>query len=252
MLAAVTGKPELQQSRLAGNLEDIPDLNYENWLATTMSDSPEIKLAIQGVDRSEASLVQAKRAPIPDIQLYANLSQNNEPLETTRRPIGLNGGLQIGVQLPIFNRNQGTVAAAKAEIESAKQDLARLRLQIARDLADQFREYESARSAVRQYKDEMLPRAEQAYRLYQTNYRNMAAAYPQALISQRTLFQLEVEYVQALQSAWRSALGIRGFGLMDGLASPSGAANSTGAQTVMSGGSPGNSPSSSGAQTTVQ
>ena len=63
----------------------------------------------------------------------------------------------------------------------------------------------------------MLPRAEQAYRLYQANYQNMAAAYPQALISQRTLFQLEVDYVQALENAWQSALGIRGFGLMDGL-----------------------------------
>ena len=66
----------------------------------------------------------------------------------------------------------------------------------------------------------MLPRAEQAYKLYQANYQKMAAAYPQALISQRTLFQLEVDYVQALESAWQSALGIRGFGLMDGLSQP--------------------------------
>ncbi len=50
----------------------------------------------------------------------------------------------------------------------------------------------------------------------------MAAAYPQALISQRTLFQLEVDYVQALESAWQSSIGIRGFGLMDGLSMPMG------------------------------
>ena len=56
----------------------------------------------------------------------------------------------------------------------------------------------------------------------------MAAAYPQALISQRTLFQLEVDYVQALESAWQNALGIRGFGLMDGLSAPNGAAGGIG------------------------
>ena len=102
----------------------------------------------------------------------------------------------------------------------ARQDLARLKLQIARDVASLFRDYESARSTVLQYKTEMLPRAEQAYKLYQANYQKMAAAYPQTLISQRTLFQLEVDYVQALESAWQSALGIRGFGLMDGLSQP--------------------------------
>jgi cobalt-zinc-cadmium efflux system outer membrane protein len=66
----------------------------------------------------------------------------------------------------------------------------------------------------------MLPRAEQAYRLYQTSYQRMAGAYPQVLISQRTLFQLEAEYVQALENAWQSSLVIRGFGLMDGLSEP--------------------------------
>jgi cobalt-zinc-cadmium efflux system outer membrane protein len=220
-LTAVVGKPDLPQARLEGDLEAIPDLNYEEWLATTLRDSPEMKLAQQSVERAEASLAQAKKAPIPDLQLYGNLSQNNFPLlETSPRITGLNGGVQIGVQLPIFSRNQGNIAAAKAEIESARQDLARLRLQIGRNVANLFREYESARSTVLQYKTEMLPRAEQAYKLYQANYQKMAAAYPQALISQRTLFQLEVDYVQALESAWQSVLGIRGFGLMDGLSQP--------------------------------
>jgi cobalt-zinc-cadmium efflux system outer membrane protein len=182
-----------------------------------------VKLAQQAADRAEASLVQVKKAPIPDLQFYGNLSQNNQPLlETSRRITGIQGGVQLGVQLPIFNRNQGNVAAAKAEIESAQQDLMRTRLQIARDMATLFRDYESARTTAQQYKTEMLPRAEEAYRLYQANYQNMAAAYPQALISQRTWFQLQVDYVQALESAWQASLGISGFGLVDGLSLPGG------------------------------
>ncbi len=221
-LAAVVGKPDLRQAPLEGDLEALPDLNYDDWLATTLRDSPEVKLAQQAVDRSEASWSQAKKGVIPDLQLYGNLSQNNELLETTHKPIGLNGGVQIGVQIPIFNRNQGNVAAAKYEIESAKQELVRMKLQLTREVASLFRDYDSARTTARQYKTEMLPRAEQAYKLYQANYQNMAAAYPQALISQRTLFQLEVDYVQALEGAWQGALGIRGFGLMNGLLAPMG------------------------------
>ncbi len=219
MLAAVAGNPSLPQSRVEGDLENFPDLDYDEWLATTLRDSPEVKMAQQRIEQYEASLIQAKKVPIPDLQLSANLTQNNEPLETTHRPIGLNGGVQIGVQIPLFNRNQGNVSAAKYEVEGAKQELARVKLQLARDTASAFRDYDSARVTARQYKTAMLPRAEQAYRLYQANYRNMAAAYPQALISQRTLFQLEGDYVEALRAAWQSALSIRGFSLMDGLSS---------------------------------
>ena len=251
-LAAVVGKPDLPQTLLAGDLEAIPDLNYEEWIAATLKDSPAVKLAQQAIDRAEASLSQAKKVPIPDLQLYGNLSQNYEPLETTRRPIGLNGGVQIGVQLPIFNRNQGNIAAAKGEIESARQEFVRVKLQIVRDVANLFRDYDSARETVHQYKNEMLPRAEQAYRLYQNNYQNMAAAYPQALISQRTLFQLEVDYVQALESAWQSALGIRGFGLMDGLSAPTAGPTSSGAQPMMNGNQSGKAGAALGSQPSGQ
>ena len=222
MLSAVSGKPGLTVTRLEGDLDALPDFNYEEWLATTLRESPEVKLAQQAAERAEASLSQARRAVIPDLQVTGILVQNYTPLFETNpsRATGVQGGAQIGIQLPIFNRNQGNVAAARGEIESAKQELARLKLQIERDLAGLFREYESARITVQQYKTEMLPRAEQAYKLYQTNYQNMAAAYPQVLIAQRTLFQLEADYIQALENAWQSSLVIRGFGLMDGLSAP--------------------------------
>ena len=221
-LAAVVGKPGLPLARLEGDLDALPDLNYEEWVATTLRDSPEVKLAQQAVDRAEASLVQARKAVIPDLQVTGILVQTFTPLMETNpsRSTGVQGGAQIGVQLPIFNRNQGNIAAAKAEIESAKQDLARVKLQLQRDLANMFRDYDSARVTVQQYKVEMLPRAQQAYKLYQTSYQNMAAAYPQVLISQRTMFQLEADYIQALENAWQSSLVIRGFGLMDGLSQP--------------------------------
>jgi cobalt-zinc-cadmium efflux system outer membrane protein len=222
MLAAVAGKPALPLARLEGDLDAIPDLTYEEWIATTLRDSPEVKLAQQAINRGEASLTQARKAVIPDLQVTGILVNDYTPLMETSpsRATGVMGGAQIGVQLPIFNRNQGNIAAAKAEIESAKQELERVKLQLQRDLASMFRDYDAARVTVQQYKTEMLPRAEEAYRLYQANYQKMAAAYPQVLISQRTLFQLEADYIQALESAWESSLLIRGFGVTDGLAQP--------------------------------
>jgi cobalt-zinc-cadmium efflux system outer membrane protein len=221
-LAAVVGRPDLPQVPLEGDLEALPQLTYEECLGNMLRDSPEVKIAAQAIERASAVLAQAKKAPIPDLQLSANLSQNHEPLvESSPRITGVNGGVQLGVQLPIFNRNQGNITAAREDVESASQDLIRVKLKIARDFAGIFQEYESAWDAALQYKTEVLPRAEQAYRLYKANYQNMAAAYPQTLLSQRTLFQLEVDYVQTLGAAWRSVVEIQGFGLMDGLSNPS-------------------------------
>src|SRR5262249_20098842 len=83
VLVAVIGKPELPLTRLEGDLDALPELNYDKWVATTLRESPEIKLAQQAVERSEASLVQARKAPIPDLQITGILVQNYEPLETT-------------------------------------------------------------------------------------------------------------------------------------------------------------------------
>jgi outer membrane protein, heavy metal efflux system len=220
ILGAVVGKPGLPITTLEGDLEAIPDLSYEESLATALRESPEMKLAQQEVERAEASLVEARKAPIPDLQLTGILMQSYEALPTTGKPSGLMGGAQIGVQLPVFNRNQGAIVAAKGEVENAKQELVRVRLELERNLATIFRDYDQARAIVQQYKAEMLPRARQAYQLYQTNYRRMAGTYPQVLFSQRTLFQLEADYVQALENGWHSALLIRSFGLSGGLAKP--------------------------------
>jgi cobalt-zinc-cadmium efflux system outer membrane protein len=238
-LAAVIGQPDLAMAHLDGDLEAIPNLNQGEWVATTLRESLEVKWEQQAVQQAEASLVQAKKAPIPDLQVTGVLVQNREPLDTSRMQTGLEGGAQIGVQLPLFNRNQGNIAAARGEVESTRQNLAREKLQLQRAVAGMFGEYDSARTTVQQYKTEMLPRAEQAYRMYQENYQKMAAAYPQVLIAQRTFFQLQTEYIQALADAWTSSLAIRGFGLMDGLSEPltsrppmSGAMGSVPSQTI--------------------
>jgi cobalt-zinc-cadmium efflux system outer membrane protein len=130
------------------------------------------------------------------------------------------GGAQVGVQLPIFNRNQGNVEKARADLERSQAEIQRIQLDLRRQASALFRDYATARMTADRYHDSMLPRAQKAYELYRANYQNMAAAYPQVLIAQRTLFQLQVDYVHALETVWMSSLQIQGYGLSEGLAAP--------------------------------
>lgn len=219
-LAAVVGKPELPLSELAGNLEDVPNIDPDEWLQKLLSDSPAVKIAQLGVTRAEAQLSRARREPIPDLQLRGGIEQNRELQEPSNRPVGLQGFAEVGVRIPLFNRNQGSVQAAKAEIERAQLETKRVQLLLRERLAGTIQSYLTAKATAERYRNRMIPRAENAYRLYLEKYDNMQGAYPQVLIAQRTLFQLKTDYVSALESVWISSIALKGFMLTDGLEAP--------------------------------
>ena len=208
-LAIAAGNPDLPETNLSDDLDNAPTLIYEELLAQALRASPEILLAQTALNRAEANQNYARRVPVPDLTFSATLANNFEPLEPASRPTGLQGGAQIGLQIPLFNRNQGNIAAAGAEIETARAALGRQKLEVQRQLAALFQEYEMARETALQYRTEILPRATQAYRQYQSNYQEMAGSYTPVLMAQRSLFQLELERLHALEMAWCSALGLK-------------------------------------------
>jgi len=220
-LAAIVGKPVMPLTHLAGNLEDLPEDNPDQWLQAILQDSPAVKIADLGVLRAEASLARAKREPIPDLQLRGGLQQNRELDATTNRPIGLQGFAEVGVQIPIFNRNQGRVQASRADIERAQREVERVQLLLRERAAVLVQNCLTSRAMVEKYRSRMIPRAQKAYDLYMKSYGGMAAAYPQVLISQRTLFQLQTDYISALETLWGNSIALMGFLLTDGLEAPS-------------------------------
>jgi cobalt-zinc-cadmium efflux system outer membrane protein len=87
--------------------------------------------------------------------------------------------------------------------------------------------YDSAKFEAERYKTQLIPRAARAYELYLNKYQNMAQAYPQVLVSQRTLFQLQISYLVALHDVWRSAIALQNYTLSGGLHSPMSSGSST-------------------------
>lgn len=219
-LAAVVGKHDLPITKLSGSLEDIPQVNTDELLARILAESPAVKIANLGVSKAEAALVRAKREPIPDLQLRGGLEQNRELSQLSGRRIGLQGFADVGVQIPIFNRNQGNVESDKADLERARRELERVRLLLRERAASVVQNYVTSQNAVQRYKNQMIPRARQAYEMYMKKYHDMAAAYPQVLIAQRTLMQLEVAYITSLETLATSSITLQFYLLTDGLEAP--------------------------------
>lgn len=220
-LASVVGDPRLSMGTVLGDLEqDLPVLDEQLVVEGLVSESPAVRIAQASVDRARAVLARERRETIPDIHLRAGLQQNNQRLEGVGRAVGLQGFVEVGVQLYIFNRNQGNIEAAKANVERAQAEARRVQLVLRERGSTFFQMYRNSRIMVDQYRNELFPRARQAYEIMVTRYGRMLASYPQVIMTQRTLFQLQTDYISALEDLWMNSIALRGYLLTDGLEAP--------------------------------
>jgi cobalt-zinc-cadmium efflux system outer membrane protein len=221
MLASMAGKTDLPVAPLQGDLEKVPDLNTDQVIEHIVSDSPTVKRAMQETAVAQARLKDAKREIVPDLQLRAGEQYNGEQVSTDPvKSAGAQSFATAGINIPLWNRNRGNIEAAKAESERVDQAVTQERLRLRNLALPLAQSYLSAKFEAERYRDQLIPRATRAYALYLEKYRSMAQAYPQVLVSQRTLFQLQISYVNALHHTWQSALALENFTLSGGLDSP--------------------------------
>lgn len=213
-LTAVVGRPDLPQAHLAGQLEvEGAPPDWDRALCDLLAASPELQFAQAEVIRDEITLRRERVEPIPNVQLRAATGYNYETRNTV-------ADVQVGFRLPLFDRNQGTIRQAQAELARANAEVARVELSLRKRFADASTRYKTAQTTADEYQKEILPRAKEAYELLYQSFRARRAAWPQVLVAERTWFQLSVEYLEALHDLRRADVEIRGLLLVDGLTQP--------------------------------
>lgn len=213
-LTAVVGVPTLPLQPLAGALDpDGPPLGKEEHLARLLEESPELAMARIEVKRDQVQLQRERREPIPNVTVRGGTGYNFETRNNTAE-VGLS------IKLPVFDRNQGTVRQAQADLARAAAEVDRVELDLRRRFADAFGRYETARTEVETWRAETLPTAEKAYELYLKSYKERRSAWPQVLVAQRTVYQLSEDYTRSLVELRRAEVEVRGLLLTGGLTAP--------------------------------
>jgi len=220
-LAAVIGQPALPMQTVSGDLEHgWPELSEEEAVEAIAKQSPAVQIADTAAGRAQAMLVRAQRQPIPDIQVRAGLEYNNESLGTVPWAKGWEGLGEASVEIPIFNRNQGNIAAARADSDRAIHEKSRVELTLRERAATVVDEYANAKLMAVEYRDGILPNARKSYALLTEKYGQMLASHPRVLESQRKLYDLQLEYISALEGVWTYGIALQGYLLTDGLEAP--------------------------------
>jgi outer membrane protein, heavy metal efflux system len=214
-LVSVVGAPGLQPTPLDPNRLDAEcsPLDFDGTLNDLLQRSPEIQAALSEIRRDQIMVARERVEPIPNVLVQAVTGYNYEFGVQT-------AGVQIGIPLPIFNRNQGTIREAMSDLARDHGEHERIVLSLRQRLADAYTRYLDAKQSVDDYRAETLPLAQRAYQVQMANFRQRRAAWPQVLVTQRTYFDLNKDYVHSLLELRRAEVEIGGMLLVDGLNAP--------------------------------
>lgn len=209
-LQAAVADPPLAPGRLAGDLSaDLPPLDEAEWKARIRRESPAVRRAAGTVAEAESALERERSIRRPDLELEGALRKDRPP-SGSGIDAGWEASADLGIRLPLWNRNQGAIAAATAELDRARLEARRAELAADAGFATAWARYRQAATKSRAYREGILDRARRAHRLYLEKYRQMTAAYPQVLVAERTLRQLEDDAIAAAAQAWEQAVRIEG------------------------------------------
>jgi len=214
-LTAVAGVPDIPPAALEGELELRAGtvLDREAALINLLTCSPQLRVARAEVVRDRIAVERERAEPIPNLHVRAETGYNYESQNTV-------AGIEIGLRVPLFDQNQGTILQARAELARAQADVARIELLLRKQFAESFTEYEIAVLSAKTYRDEALPKAEEVYRLYFESFQRRRAAWPQVLDAQREYFEFSEDYLDHLLQARRAETRITSMFLEDGLSQP--------------------------------
>jgi cobalt-zinc-cadmium efflux system outer membrane protein len=210
-LASTVGTPRMPSSPLVGDRDvHSPPLDWDDSLHRLLATSPELAAARQEVQHDEIMVQRERVQPIPNVRIGASVGQNFETPNTV-------AGVTIGLPLPIYNRNQGTIFQAESDLRRARAEVKRLELVLTNRLAEIFQQYETAGARVEAYQNDMLPKSRRAHDLLVQAYNARRGTWMDVLAAQRHLLELELQLTLELKTLKQSETLICGLLLGNGL-----------------------------------
>jgi len=165
-LAAIVGQPDMPYTALAGDLEaELPLVDEAAVREQILRESPELRVARARAEHAMASLARARADRLPNFFVRGGAGQNFARTERGS-DVGAEFFVEIGIPLPIFDRNQGTIAQAEAQVRLGEAELRRTELSLRSRLAGALRSYRDAVRTAERYQQTVLGNAQQSYQLY--------------------------------------------------------------------------------------
>jgi len=127
-----------------------------------LQDRPDVRAERQRLERNRQDLRLQKAEGVPNVT----------PFFGYKRDFGMNTSVfGLSVPLPLFNRNQGGVIRANAQIQQQQYETSRLELSVRRDVQEAYQTLQTQGERVRNLEQLYVPSARSAREMAQQSYR---------------------------------------------------------------------------------
>jgi len=202
-LAAAIGLPRADVGRLEADLfQRLPSFDLKALQEAVVQLNARPRAAEAEVARAQWALERAVVQPIPNVNLLGGYQRQ------VGGPPQDQGLAQVMMAVPLFDRNQGNIRAARADIASSRADLRTIELDLATQAAQAIANYRTAQRLVEWYEQYILPKARETVQLTQTLYGRGEVTFLSLLQAQRTLTETELAFVEAQADRWTGAVVI--------------------------------------------
>lgn len=225
-LAAVAGQNALAPTAVTATFDNLPDYNPDRVREAVLAFHPQARSARVGVERAQAAVRRAEVEPIPNVSVYAGYIRQFENRSH-------DGAVGVSMPVPVWNRNQGNIRAARAELGMAIQAVGQTENELAARVAAAFQIYASARERATVYQKELIPRAEETFKLSMAAFKGGQFEYLRVIQAQRAIAEARLELNKSLGEAWRAAAELSGLLLEEWWPGPPPAPPGPGAGPVM-------------------
>lgn len=203
-LAAAVGDARAAVGPLAVDLAaPLPVYELDQARDAVMEYHPEVRSAAVAADRAQAAVRRAEAEQIPNVTGSVGYVRQNQ---------NLSNDWSVGVSVPLvlWNRNQGNIRAARAEVAAAVLDVTRTQNALADRLATAHRTYAAAKARAERYKSAVIPKAEENLSFIRLQQERGVVEPLKVFIAQRGVVEARLEYNRAVGEAWRAAAEISG------------------------------------------
>ena len=213
-LANVVGVPELPPQPFVGDLEETTrQIDFNAIWGELVANSPVLMIARADIERARLQQRAEQLRPVPNLELLGSV-QRDYATDTTIY------GAQMGIALPVFDGNQGNMAAARAEYARATAELERVTLLLRDQLTEAIQRHQVAAAETERYRLDIIPRARENLQLTEEAYRLGEFDFLRVLTARQTFFQTNVEYRRSLIALRQAEIMIGGLLLTGGLTDP--------------------------------
>ena len=210
-LATIIGTTPMQPVPLVGDLAgEIPHLDLESCWQELLARSPQLRSAESELDHGWATYRLSRAQAVPNVTLQSVVEYDKATQATTASTL-------VALPLPLYNRNQGNIDKALADVRTDQAEICRVQLVLRDQLADSFRRYKTSLRQTERLKQSILPNTEENLTLAKQLYTGGESAFSPVLVAQQSYFESQIAYVEALTELHKVVTEINGLQLTGGL-----------------------------------